>query len=675
VSIRYGGDYNPEQWPEEVWAEDMRLMREAGVGFVTVGVFSWGIIERTEGVFEFGWLDRVLDLLHENGISVDLATGTASPPQWLTTNYPEVLPVTGDGIRQWPGSRQHYCPSSPIYRQKAAILAGKLAERYAKHPAVIMWHINNEYACHTAECYCDISAAAFRTWLIDKYGDIDSLNDTWTTTFWSQHFTSFDQVLPPRSTPAPGNPTQRLDFREFSSDELLACFRAEKEAVRDHEFELPVTTNFIGVFKPLDYWKWAPELDVISNDSYPDPLESGSAMDAAMAGDLMRSLGAGRPWLLMEQAPGYVNWRETNGTKPGAMMRALSIQAVSRGADGINFFQWRQSRGGLEKFHSGMVPHSGTDSRIWRNVLQLGVDLDRLASVEGSRSTAQVAIVLDWANWWAAEGDGHQIRLDFHANLLDWYRPFYEANIAVDFVHPDAELAGYRLVLAPHLYLLSARTAGRLAAYVAQGGDLVVTYFTGHVDEHDNAHLGGYLAALQPVLGLSIDDFAALPPEGPNARIAVASDDWGDLGGEQWSEYTKVTDAVVLARFAEGDVSGCPAITRNSFGRGRAWYLGTKPDADSLEKVFETICRAAGIKRVLDGVPLGVEAARRGDYFFLINQTASAVEVNTSGYDLLTQRELGVVALGAYGSAVLRRPDGDEVSGNSLSNSAIGVRA
>jgi beta-galactosidase len=636
VSLKYGGDYNPEQWPEEVWADDVRLMHEAGVNFVTVGVFSWALLETDDGVFDFGWLDRVLDLLLKNGISVDLATATASPPPWLIEKDRSILPVDRDGHTLWPGGRQHFCPSSPTFRIHAARLAGRIADRYATHPAVAMWHVGNEYGCHVSECYCDVSAAAFRRWLRERYDTIDALNEAWTTSFWSQHYTTFEQILPPRRTPVFGNPSQRLDFRRFSSDELLACFLAEKSAIRAVDSAIPITTNFIGLFEPLDYWKWAAEVDIVSDDSYPDPLDPDAIMRAAMTRDLMRSLGGGRPWLLMEQATGYVNWRAVNGTKPGTMMNSLSLQAVSRGSDGINFFQWRQSRGGAETFHSGMVPHSGTDSRTWRNVVDLGRELQKLSSVTGARTDARVGILLDWNSWWAATGEAHQLELKFDTNLLEWYRPFYEANIAVDFVNPEGDLGDYSLLVAPHLHLVSTTTTERLARWVHDGGTLLVSWFSGHVDEKDQAHLGGYLAALQPVLGLSIDDFAPLG----TTRIGVESDTWGAFAATQWSEYLRLAGATVHATFASTDVSGLAAVTSHAYGSGTGWYVATQPSPDALAKIVGTITDELAIEPVVAGLPKGVEAARRGQHLFLINQTAHAVTIDNA-------------ELGAYSALVL----------------------
>src|SRR5215471_2711446 len=387
--LAYGGDYNPEQWPEDVWVEDVRLMREAGVNLVTVGVFAWSWLEPRPGVFEFAWLDRVLELLHGGGISVDLATATASPPPWLAHQHPETLPVLADGTRLWPGGRQHYCPSSRAYRAAARRLVGQLAARYGRHPAVVLWHVNNEYGCHVPACYCDESAAAFRDWLRRRYGTLDGLNEAWATAFWSQRYSAWEEVLPARRAPTTGNPTQQLDYRRFSSDALLECHQMERAVLAEHSPGLPVTTNFMGFFEPLDYWRWAEHEDVVSHDSYPDPSDPAAPLRAAMAGDLMRSLGGGRPWLLMEQTTHRVNWRPRNVAKAEGQMRLWSYQAVGRGSDGVLFFQWRQSAAGAEKFHSAMVPHGPThDWPTWREVTRLGSELRRLDAVRGTRVEA-----------------------------------------------------------------------------------------------------------------------------------------------------------------------------------------------------------------------------------------------------------------------------------------------
>ncbi|NQX29960.1 beta-galactosidase [Microbacteriaceae bacterium VKM Ac-2854] len=653
MALRYGGDYNPEQWPEDVWIEDVRLMQEAGVNFVTVGVFSWALLEREEGRYEFGWLDRVLDLLHDAGIGVDLATATASPPPWLFAAHLDILPEDERGIRRWPGSRQHYSPTSPAYRAHAARLVRAMAARYGAHPAVEMWHINNEYGCHTNLDFSDDAARAFRLWLRDRYAGIEELNAAWGTAFWSQRYTDFEQILPPRIAPNFRNPAQLLDFQRFSSDALLECFLMEKAILRELTPNIPVTTNFIGAFKPLDYWRWAPHVDVISDDNYYDPLDPSSPMKAAFSRDLMRSLGQGRPWLLMEQATSHVQWRRTNARKPTGQMRAMSVQAVARGADGINFFQWRQSVSGAEKFHSAMLPHRGTDTRIWRDVVDLGATLAGLDAVEGERLRAEVAIVLDWDSWWAIEAGAHPQSLDYLAGVESWYRGLYERNVLVDVVSPASELSRYRLVIAPQLYLLARADAARIEDYVLGGGHLLVGFYSGIVDETERVHAGGYPGPLRSVLGIGVEEFAPLALAGTaearfaSTSVAVQGDGLGAFVGSSWSEIVVAETAEVVARFVGEELDGLAAVTRNRHGRGAAWYVATQPSAEGVDLVLAAALSGAAVA-IPPAAPPGVELVRRGPVLFVINHRAEDAE-----WELVDGETRRWVAVERYGVAML----------------------
>ena len=653
--ILYGADYNPEQWTEETWQEDVRLMREAGVTMVSLGIFSWAMVEPRPGGYDFTWLDRVVELLAAHGIMVGLATATASPPPWLAKLHPDSLPVTESGVTLWPGARQQYCPSSHAYREAAAALVRRIATRYRDHPALAMWHVNNEYG---PTCYCDVSAADFRTWLQRRYGTIKALNEAWGTAFWSQRYDDWEEINPPRTAPTFVNPTQQLDFRRFSSDALLACFERERAILQEVTPDVPVTTNFMGFFKPLDYWKWAAGEDLVSHDSYPDPADPDALIGAAMSFDLMRSLGSGKPWLLLEQTTSQVNWRPRNVLKRPGQMRLWSYQAVARGADGVMFFQWRASRAGAEKFHGAMVPHVGTEhSRIWREVTQLGAELRRLDPILGSRLPADVAILFDWESWWALELDSKPSRdLRLIDQVKTYYTLLFRRNIAVDFVPFDRDLSGYRVLLVPNLYLVGEEVEANLEQFVAEGGILAMSFFSGIVDENDHILLGGYPAPFRRLLGIRVEEF---DPYSPGQTNRICTPDGETYQCSLWSDVIDLDGAEPLATYLEDFYAGRPAVTRHVFGRGTAYYLGTRPDQAFLDALLQRICREARLKPWSEA-PAGVEVTRRvkGErvFRFVLNHTADPVEVplDIAARDLLTGSEhAGSVRLGPYGVLVL----------------------
>jgi beta-galactosidase len=656
AGVAYGGDYNPEQWPRETWAEDVRLMREAGVTLATVGVFSWALLEPEEGRYDLDWLGDVLDQLHAGGIAVDLATGTASPPPWLSHRYPDTLPRLADGTVLWPGGRQAWCPSSPTYRDKALALVTALAERFHDHPALVMWHVSNELGGHNSRCWCDVSAAAFRGWLRERYGDLDALNEAWGTAFWSQRYGEWDHVLPPRTAPTFPNPTQQLDFARFSSDTLLDCFVAERDLLHRLSPGIPVTTNFMVMrhVRDMDYLRWGPELDVVSQDHYLEAHDPDGHVELSWSADLTRGTADGRPWFLMEHSTSAVNWQPRNVAKaPGQMLRN-SLAHVARGSDSVCFFQWRQSRAGAEKFHSALLPHAGTDSRVWREVVELGTVLGAIAEVAGTRVRGDVAVVVDWEARWAAELDSHPTRdLSYLDRHLALYRALWDLGVTVDMVRPDDDLDGYRLVLVPTLYLTTDAAAANLAGYVEAGGTALVTYWSGIVDQHDHVRLGGYPGAFRDLLGIRTEEFAPLR-EGESVRLTGGVLD--GTGADVWTEQLQVVDAEVVSSYDDGPLPGVPALTRRQVGRGTAWYLATRTDADGTATLVRRLCNDVGI--AVHDQP-GVEVVRRsGDtasYLFVLNHTSTAAEVPTRGFDLVTGRSCpGSVKVAAGGVAVVR---------------------
>ncbi|MET9537463.1 beta-galactosidase [Streptomyces sp. NPDC006553] len=647
--ILYGGDWNPEQWPEETWTEDVRLMRRAGVTSVTLGVFSWSRIEPAPGVREFGWLDRLMDLSHAHGIGVVLATPTSSPPPWMGRLHPETLPRDEDGRTEWWGSRQHFSHSSEVYRRYAASITEDVAARYADHPALTMWHINNEYCTYD---WGDEAARTFRRWLQDRYGGLEALNTAWGTDFWSQRYGDWAEVLPPRRAHYLKNPAHVLDFRRYTSDQLLDCYRAERDIVRRHTPHLPVTTNLMPFWSGQDGWEWAAEEDLVSVDVYPDPRDPGSAAYNAMIGDLTRSQAGGRPWMVMEQAAGAVNWRGVNHPKPYGLNRLWALQTVAHGADAVCYFQWRQSRQGAEKFHSGMLGHTGERGRVFQETVRIGADLARLGPrVAGSRVTTDIAVLHDWNSWWAGDQDGALSRRVDHAEIVRaWHRALWDAHLPVSFAHPHHDLGGHRLVLVPHLYLLDDTAIDNLVAYVRRGGTLVCGFLTGIADQDDRVRPGGMDARLRELLGIELLQEWWPLDEGEQV-------DCGTFRGTLWSEeLAAAPGAETVAAYRGGELDGLPAVLRN----GRAHYLSTLPEPDALSRLLAGVAEEAGVRPAVDGLPSGVEAVRRGDLLFLLQHGRDPVTVTLPGRhrDLLTGTEAeGALQLERYGVAVL------EVSG------------
>jgi beta-galactosidase len=654
--LAYGGEYNPEQWPEEVWEQDVALMREAGVTLVSVGIFSWGMLEPRPGEYEFGWLDRVLGLLHGAGIAVDLGTPTAAPPPWFLHRHPRACPVTRDGLILGGGSRQAYCPSSPAYAAAAAGITRQLAQRYGAHPAVVLWHVNNEYGAPLGECYCETSAASFRAWLRDRYGDLDTLNDHWGAAFWSHRYGDWDEIDAPRTSTTAVNPAQRLDFARFSSDALLDCFRRERNILHELSPGIPVTTNFMATnCKSIDYWRWAPEVDVISNDNYLTAEDPEGHVGLAMSADLTRSLAGGGPWLLMEHSTSAVSWQPRNIAKRPGEMRRNSLAHVARGADGVLFFQWRASRFGAEKHHSAMLPQGGTGTRVWREVVGLGAEVASLATLRGTVVEPDIALLWDWESWWAQELEWRpSVDLGYLERVRAWYEASLRAGLTADFAHPGADLSRYRLVIAPALYLTTERAAANLRRYVEGGGTLVVSCFSGIVDDRDRVYPGPYPGALRDVLGLIVEEWlplragervtlgweepgifpdvtgpglsaapavisrpsavmAAVPvaraaapgPAAASVGTAVAADSVRSVGpapvseplgsADAWTEAVILAGAKPVAWYTNGPAAGGPAVTRHDLGEGRAWYVSARTDAPATAAVLAAACDSAGL--------------------------------------------------------------------------------
>ena len=624
--LYFGGDYNPEQWPKEVWKNDIELMQKANVNLVSLGIFSWANIEISDGNYQFGWLDEIMDLLHEGGISVDLATATASPPAWLSAAHPEILPVNFDGIRLEFGGRQAYCAASKVYQQKAAALTEQIAKRYAKHPAVVMWHVNNEYGCHAPYCYCDASKAAFVQWLQKKYASLDELNASWGTDFWSQRYRNWDDIPAPKRTPdgTHPNPGAQIDFRRFSSEITLELFKTERDIIKKYDSVNPVTTNFMSMkgTHAMDYFAWAKEVDFVSTDHYLAQHDIENHIDLAQMADLTRGFADGKQWLLMEHSSSAVNWQPRNYAKTPGQEKRNAMSFVARGSQGAMYFQWRQSQAGSERFHSAMVPHGGENTRVYREVAELGKLLsDHPELSKHATDKAEVAIVFDYEQFWAMmQANLPTEDLSYPDTVAAWYRALYKEGIQADFVPANvdaATLADYKLVLMPMVHMLSDSEEQLFTSYAQNGGNLVVGYFSNVADRTLRVKLGGYGGRLvKDVIGLYVEEFYPLR----ESTVKLSN----GFEAKLWAELSALNGAEVVAEFSSGQAQGQAAIVKRNLGASTAWYQGTELTDDSQRKFFNDIAKQLGLA-VIDSE--STEVVRRGPYEISIDHAANTVSV------------------------------------------------
>ena len=598
--ILYGGDYNPNQWEKEIWKEDMEYFRRAHINSATINVFSWAKLQPSEETYDFSELDEIVEMLGKEDSRIVLATSTAAMPAWMVKRYPEVARTDFEGRRHVFGHRHNACPNSPVYQKYMARLAGRLAERYGSNPHIVCWHVNNEYG---GECYCENCAKAFRVWLRKKYKTLEALNRAWNMEFWGHLVYDWDEIVPPNilgDAIAPGKTAfagLSVDYRRFMSDSMLANFKAEKEAIRRYDRNTPITTNLMGTYKGLDYFKWAKEMDIVSWDNYPSYNTPWS--DVAMRHDLMRGL-KDAPFMLMEQTPSQQNWQPYNSLKKPGQMRAQSYQTIAHGADTIQFFQLRRSVGGCEKFHGAVIAHAGTDqTRVFREVSQLGAELERLgAATLGTVNKAEVGIIFDWDNFWALEyTSGPSEDIKYLPQIQQYYDYFYRHNYSIDMIPVDADFSKYKIVAAPVLYMIKDGMKEALEAYVRQGGILLTTYMSGIVDQSDNVYLGGYPGPLREMAGVWVEEIDALAPEQCNEAV------FADGTVSKCSlvcDLMHLEGAEALAVYGNDFYAGMPAVTRHTFGKGAVYYIGSRLEEDGMEKVLEKVVKDAGAAPVIE---------------------------------------------------------------------------
>jgi len=648
--IAYGGDYNPEQWSEDVWEEDMRMFRLAHIDTVTLNVFSWATLQTDENTYNFEKLDKIMDLVEKNGLKVCLATSTGAHPAWMARKYPEILRTEYNGLRRKFGGRHNSCPNSIIYQRYSTRLASRLALRYGQNKNVIGWHISNEYG---GACYCENCEKAFRIWLKKKYETIDALNKAWNTAFWGHTFYDWEEIVAPNllsehfQIPAAyGNYEKTmfqgisLDYQRFNSDSMLHCFQLEYLALKEITPDIPITTNLMGTYKPLDYGKWANYMDFIAWDNYPS--NGDSPANIALNHDVMRGIKQGAPFILMEQTPSVTNWQPYNYLKRPGVMRLWSYQAVAHGSDSVMFFQMRRSIGACEKYHGAVIEHVGSEkTRVFRELQELGAELDKIGDKTlGARGMAKIAIVFDWENWWAVEfSAGPSQDIYYRNEVLRYYEALHKNHYAVDIVGVFDDFNGYDIVIAPVLYMNKTDFDDKVREYVKNGGTFVTTYFSGYVNENDLVLLGGYPAKWRDFLGIWVEESDALYPEDYNLF---------EINKKQYKakiicDIIHLEGAEVVATYEKDFYQGTPVITRNTYGEGITYYIGTSSEEEFYLDFVEHICKEKGIEKEAR-VPDGIEAVRRqnvnGIFLFLLNHTDNDLEfeMEKDCVDIITER-------------------------------------
>ncbi|MEC0230878.1 beta-galactosidase [Paenibacillus alba] len=646
--IWYGGDYNPEQWDKEIMNEDLRMFKLAGIDVATINVFSWALLQPSEDIYDFTWLDDIIERLYASGTYVCLATSTGAHPAWMARKYPDVLRVDFEGRKRKFGARHNSCPNSPTYRKYSERIAEKLAERYKDHPAILIWHISNEYGGY---CYCDQCADGFRTWLQARYATLGQVNKAWNTNFWGHTFYDWEDIVPPNalSEEWAGDNTCfqgiSLDYRRFMSDSLLECYKLEYDAIKKHTPELPVTTNLMGLYKELDYFKWAKHLDVISWDNYPSFNTPISL--TAMTHDLMRGLKEGQPFMLMEQTPSQQNWQPYNSLKRPGMMKLWSYQAVARGADTVMFFQLRRSVGACEKYHGAVIEHVGHEhTRVFRECAELGAELQTLSDkLLDARVNTRVGIVYDWENRWAVElSSGPTVALQYVDEVHKYYDALFQQNIQANLISTDADFSNYDIIIAPVLYMVKKGFAKQIEHFVHEGGTFLTTFFSGIVNENDIVTLGGYPGELRKVLGIWAEEIDALFPDQSNQIVLTES--WGALHGQYQCgllfDLIHAEGAEVKAVYGSEFYQGMPVLTVNKFGAGQAWYVASSPEPAFLQGLLGNLCKEKGITAPIPPVA-GIEVTTRttanNSFLFVLNHNDQPTSIelgDLTGTDLIT---------------------------------------
>ncbi|MEE0712033.1 beta-galactosidase [Romboutsia timonensis] len=669
--LLHGGDYNPDQWLDypDTLKDDLRLMKLANVNTMTVGIFAWSALEPTEGNYNFEWLDKIIDDVYNQGGRVILATPSGARPAWLSEKYPEVLRTNDRREKMLHGGRHNHCFSSPIYREKTQKMNYKLAERYGNHPALIMWHVSNEYS---GDCHCELCQENFRDWLKNKYKTIENVNKAWWGPFWSHTYTDWSQIESPSSIGENAVHGLNLDWKRFVTDQTIDFYENEAKPLRELTPNVPITTNFMAdtddliPFQSLNYDKFSKHVDILSWDCYPAwhndwETTKDLATKVGFINDLYRSLKQ-QPFLIMECTPSGVNWHNVNKAKRPGMHTLASMQLLAHGSDSVLYFQWRKSRGSSEKFHGAVIDHDNSEeNRVFKEVSQVGEILDKIKEIKGSMKQSKVAIIYDWENDWAlkdAQGFGKESRR-YPQTLQSHYKYFWDKNISVDVVTPQQDLSKYSLVVAPMMYMMTEETMDRFRDYVKNGGVLVGSYLSGLVNETDLTYLGGWPKTLQETYGIDAKEIDTLYPKDKNS-IKFGNESFEVV---DYCTIIEAKEAEVLAKYEEDFYKNTPAITKNNLEKGKAYFIGARTNQEFLSKFYDKIVKDLDINEVEDfisecGISIQIRENEDAKYYFVMNFTEEEknIEIKGSYIDLILGKEAEILnIMKPYGVYVLKK--------------------
>lgn len=660
--IYYGGDYSPDQYSIETIKKDIEAFKKAGINIVTMPVFSWTKLEPKEGVYTFEWLDEVMDLFKEAGINVCMATPTAAQPAWLSEKYPEVLPVDISGIKRTHGMRVFYCVNSEKYRERAAAIAEEMAKRYANYPNLAMWHVSNEYGTY---CYCPTCRKKFQGWLKGKYGTIENLNREWGNAFWNKTYTDFSEVSMPDETNDEYrfNPTLNLEYMRFVTDSTIECFENEAAVLRRYNPNVTIQTNISGHIQNLNQFKMAEHMDVASWDNYPKPTDAPAFI--ALKHDLMRGLKGGESFMMQEQSPNQQNWQSVSKLKRPGEVRMLSYQAMAHGADHCLFFQLRQSLSGQEMFHGAVISHADSlETRTFREVTQIGQEFKKLGNrVLNAKTKARVGIIFDWDSWWAIEKTSQnclpQKKFNYVKKINNYYKVLHRNNIPIDFINKNADLSKYDVVIAPYLYIVEKEVAENLTNFVKTGGSLIGTTLTGICDHQSKAAYGAYPGLLKDIFGIWVEEIDPLYDNEDNEICFANGNTY--KAGFQCDLYHNTT-AKTLAVYGKDFYKDMPVISVNEYGNGKAYYIGTEPEADCVESLLSDIFTDLGIEANYEASK-NVEITRRvnadNDLLFVLNWNKEDAYVDLKSDEFINmlndEKCTGKLMLNAYDAVVLKK--------------------